>query len=217
MMLEKDEKRFSEKVTESSNWDVNQCWVWNAARDSDGYGKFQFEKKSWRAHRWIYNFYVKEISDDILVLHKCNNPPCVNPNHLYDGTIIDNNRYRTESDNCSFATLNVQNVLTILQGIEVNNYFSIEQIAKSFGVKRNTITGILDGSSWRMVTKKYYTDNELYVLFCKVKQFLQEDSVRDIRLRLKNNESMQSIANLYNVDYQKINNIKNNRTFKDVI
>lgn len=216
-MLEKDEKRFSEKVIDPGDWDINQCWIWNAAKDSDGYGKFQFEKKSWRAHRWIYNFYVKEIPDDVLVLHLCNIPSCVNPNHLYDGTVTDNNKYRTESDNCSFATLLVRNILDILQGIETNKYSSIEQIAKIFCVRRNTITGILDGSSWRSVTEKYYTDDELYKLFCKVKQFLQEDEVRDIRLRLKNDEWVHNIARLYGVKVQNINNIKYGRTHKYVI
>jgi hypothetical protein len=68
------------------------CWEWLAFRDKSGYGKFRIttpRKNEW-AHRasWIIHF--GKIPKNISVLHRCDNPPCVNPDHLWLGTQRDN-------------------------------------------------------------------------------------------------------------------------------
>lgn len=76
------------------------CWEWQGSRDRDGYGRVQrsafgvcwFEK----THRLSYEFYVGEIPCGLHVLHRCDNPPCINPEHLYCGTHQENMRDRSK-------------------------------------------------------------------------------------------------------------------------
>jgi hypothetical protein len=66
------------------------CWVWLGAKDSCGYGKITFNNKTISAHRFSYDITYGPIPKGMQILHKCDNPECVNPNHLYCGTHGDN-------------------------------------------------------------------------------------------------------------------------------
>jgi hypothetical protein len=82
--------RWLEKVAVSDG-----CWLWRAAFDSDGYGKFQYPGPDGqvyvRAHRWAYEHFVGPIPVGHVVMHRCDTPSCVNPDHLDVGTPLQNN------------------------------------------------------------------------------------------------------------------------------
>ena len=105
------DERFLSKFFKSK---VSGCWIWTDSLDSYGYGRLYLDELTVKAHRYSYEFHTKPIKEGLLVLHKCNERSCVNPNHLYEGTAKDNNVDMDNSGNrpCQKGSNNNRSKLT---------------------------------------------------------------------------------------------------------
>ncbi len=99
---------------------INQktgCWNWQGKLDRDGYGFFNTSL----VHRYFYKIYKGEIPKKYLVCHKCNNPQCVNPKHLYTGTNQDNMNDMIKSRHSLKGKLNPAKRKDVRKKISKNN------------------------------------------------------------------------------------------------
>lgn len=66
------------------------CWLWTASCDQNGYGRLKIDSRVLRAHRVAYEVFVRPLEDGEIVLHNCDVPACINPEHLRAGSHKDN-------------------------------------------------------------------------------------------------------------------------------
>lgn len=134
------------------------CWEWNKTKNNHGYGQLTVNKKTAFAHRLSYELFNGEIPNGSQVLHKCDNPSCINPAHLSIGTASDNmrdcyNRGRSKLKPNSMpgtqnpsAKLNATDVLEIRKLLK--NGHRQHKIAKLFGISQSNVSDIKRGVIW---------------------------------------------------------------------
>ena len=129
---------------------TNGCWQWRSHTDKDGYGVLPGAHQNTRAHRLSYEIHNGAIPEGMIVCHHCDNPGCVNPDHLFVGTQKDNaqdalrkgRHYVGEKNGRSKLTEeNIKEILTS----ELNG----QQLADKFGVTRSTINNVRRGDTWQ--------------------------------------------------------------------
>ncbi|GAC1603195.1 MAG: HNH endonuclease [Acidimicrobiales bacterium] len=132
---------------------VDGCWEWVGRRDEKGYGRVGFHSRpSVGAHRVAWELSAGPISDGLFVLHRCDNPPCCNPSHLFLGTQADNNRDRHakgRSRNLDPGELHPKAKLTNEQVRQIRAEYerglvTQQALAERWGVSRGNVSKILN-------------------------------------------------------------------------
>lgn len=135
----------------------DDCWPWKEYIGRAGYGTVKWIGKVSRAHRIAYLLANGPYSDDLFICHRCDNPPCCNPAHLYAGSPADNMRDRGDrtgfSGNATTrgvvhpkAKLNDESVLAIRQRFREGE--TSTTLGKEYGVHPSTIMQVVRRVTW---------------------------------------------------------------------
>lgn len=135
---------------------LGACWEWTGSVDVSGYGYLSVNAVEIKAHRFSWSLVNGEIPDGLVILHKCDNPPCVNPDHLQLGTLLDNNldmknkgRHQ-HGERHSHAKLTENDVLEILAVyIPRHPINGASALGRKYGVSREAIREIIKGKNWK--------------------------------------------------------------------
>ena len=149
-----------DKASPTTFYNGTRCWEWIAAHGSDGYGSLKWNKKSERAHRVSWIVAHDEIPQGLFVLHRCDNPPCVNPAHLFLGTRRQNNADRASKGRSADGERSPKHKLTVEQVEEIRRRYSLHgknaksgegsyTLARIFGVSPQSIQDIVKRVTWK--------------------------------------------------------------------
>ena len=129
---------------------TSNCWMWKGYRESKfGYGAIMMGGKRISAHRasWIIN--KGKIPDGLQVLHNCDSPGCVRPDHLFLGTQADNMRDMAKKERQANRKLKTDEVLAIRKFYIP--YKNSRELADKYGVTQDTIRDITERRTWTHV------------------------------------------------------------------
>lgn len=144
-----DECNFLDNFNKDS---PNTCWEWLGRKDKKGYGGFG---KNSVAYRYSFEYFKRPRAKGKVIRHLCNNPSCVNPSHLEEGTYLENTNDRKAAGvstgspgiKSPFAKLTDQQVLEIY-----NSRQDYKVLAERFNISKARVRDILHGRGWNHIT-----------------------------------------------------------------
>lgn len=138
--------------------DENSCWQWKGWIQKSGYGGLNYNKKILKAHRVSYEIYYAEPLGNLHCLHRCDNPSCVNPLHLFSGTNLDNIKDKVQKGRCytgnqkgennGASKLSDDQVLKIRELYKSGKYTTLK-LGEMYKVNRSTISYIINNKTYK--------------------------------------------------------------------
>lgn len=138
--------------------DLGRCWLWTSAKNAAGYGRFKFQSKQDYAHRVAYTLTYGLIDDGLFICHRCDNPSCVNPTHLFAAPAKENSLDRDLKGRGILPGAGIQHPSALFSESDIREIRRRRKegetcisIANSYGVARTTISGICTRQKWAHV------------------------------------------------------------------
>lgn len=145
-------KRFWEKVDKRSD---DECWNWKGLLNTNGYPTISICNRYWLAHRMSYLIHYGKISPDLYIMHKCDNPKCVNPNHLIEGTPKQNTNDAISKHRMLIGEKNGMSKLSESDVIRIralrNEGSTLSSLAKQYGVYSSCICKVCRKTHWKHI------------------------------------------------------------------
>jgi hypothetical protein len=147
--------RSIERITSNVDMTESGCWEWRGHRSPDGYGRVCHNGRCEPVHRYSFLAHGGEMLPGQSILHACDNPPCVNPDHLRAGTTADNMRDKVERGRQARGESSGRTTLTNAQVVEIRERFAAgemqRELGAEFGVTQCVVSAIVRGKWWRHV------------------------------------------------------------------
>jgi len=205
------------------------CYHFDGCSDKDGYGLFQVDGFRMRAHRFSYIIYnnMQFPADELFVCHTCDNPNCINPNHLFLDTHLGNENDKTQKNRRPKGNeLNRSDVLNddiiyqLIIDIYNNKYSCINEIEFKLGVHRDTISDILKGKTWKHITNQLsvplQTIKDIVIQKTKLKTKMTGQLILEIKQDLKLGLTQKSISENRNISKSVIGRIYRGETYSHI-
>lgn len=142
-----DLARFEKKIRPRSG---DQCWGWVGAQGNQGYGQIRIQQVLWRAPRLMYELVFGPIPEKTFVCHRCDNPTCTNPKHLFLGTTKDNLEdcaRKGRTGGAAKRRLTTEQVYKVRQRLGSGE--TAYALAKEYGVTATSLNKIRRGETWK--------------------------------------------------------------------
>jgi hypothetical protein len=154
---EKEVKFHIRLVIDSNCIDTGECILWNGYKDKDGYGRMKYFDRFVHATRCVWFVNSGEFPEQHVICHKCDNPSCVNFDHLFSGTTQENTidaftkgrRIGRRGEKSNFCKLNEKEVIDIKKLLKLRVPQS--KIGEKYGVSRGAICDIARNRNWKHV------------------------------------------------------------------
>lgn len=133
------------------------CRVWDGRINKEnGYGRIGFMHKQWRAHRLMYTLMLGPIPRGMDLMHACDNPRCINPNHLSPGTHSQNiaDAYERGRKSVAQGSFHPNAAFTQEEAQRIANSLKpVSELATEFGVSKSAIYRLRNGSTWKTLER----------------------------------------------------------------
>ena len=183
------------------------CWLWMGWRNQKGYGQVWVNGKSAGAHRVSWSLHNGPIPEGLCVCHTCDNPPCVNPAHLWVGTNAENHEDKVAKKRHGYGETHSKAKLTERDVLDIRaSRESDVALARRYGVTHQAVASARSGEHWKHIPQKRSFPPIPH-------RKLTEESVRAIRSSTKTDQAW---ADSLGVSRQTVSDARTGRCWSHV-